>query len=116
MNIFKKIKNYNKLSEQLEKCGKKNAEMFGEIMSQRGSIEKLNNEIKKLQFSKGGLKATITKLKKENDKLTKDLVEARSGKYILKRLPKSRIPKGEPMKIRSSVKTSAIAKTLKAED
>lgn len=123
LNIFRKIKDYDAVAAQLKKVTAINVRKTAELEELKEqnrkdlkTIEDLNVEIKILKFAKGGYKSTITKLKNEVDELTKKLEESMSDKYLVKKIPSGRLPKGEPMKIRGSAKTSAIAKSLKVED
>ena len=123
LNIFRKIKDYDAVANQLRKVTAINVRKTAELeelkeQNQKNleNIENLNIEIKMLKFAKGGYKSTITKLKNEVDELNKKLAESMTDKYLLKKIPSGRLPKGEPMKIRGSAKTSAIAKNLKTEE
>ncbi len=123
LNIFRKIKDYDAVANQLRKVTAINVRKSGMLSTANEKIEKLQqenaalvDEIKLLKFAKGGYKSTITKLKNEVDELNKKLAESMTDKYLLKKIPSGRLPKGEPMKIRGSAKTSAIAKNLKTEE
>lgn len=127
LNIFRKIKDYDAVANQLRKVTAINVIKSHEIdglkeqlkrkkESYESKIEMLENEVKLANFAKGGYKSTITKLKREIDELTKKLKESQSDKCVIKKIPRGRLPKGEPMKIKGSAKTSAIAKSLKVED
>lgn len=123
LNIFRKIKDYDAVANQLRKVTAINVRKSEMLSTANEKIEKLQqenaalvDEIKLLKFSKGGYKSTITKLKNEVDELNKKLAESMTDKYLLKKIPSGRLPKGEPMKIRGSAKTSAIAKNLKTEE
>lgn len=123
LNIFRKIKDYDAVANQLRKVTTINVRKSEMLSTANEKIEKLQqenaalvDEIKLLKFSKGGYKSTITKLKNEVDELNKKLAESMTDKYLLKKIPSGRLPKGEPMKIRGSAKTSAIAKNLKTEE
>lgn len=123
LNIFRKIKDYDAVANQLRKVTAINVRKTEMLSTANEKIEKLQqenaalvDEIKLLKFAKGGYKSTITKLKNEVDELNKKLAESMTDKYLLKKIPSGRLPKGEPMKIRGSAKTSAIAKNLKTEE
>ena len=123
LNIFRKIKDYDAVANQLRKVTAINVRKSEMLSTANEKIEKLQqenaallDEIKLLKFAKGGYKSTITKLKNEVDELNKKLAESMTDKYLLKKIPSGRLPKGEPMKIRGSAKTSAIAKNLKTEE
>ena len=123
LNIFRKIKDYDAVANQLRKVTAINVRKSEMLSTANEKIEKLQqenaalvDEIKLLKFANGGYKSTITKLKNEVDELNKKLAESMTDKYLLKKIPSGRLPKGEPMKIKGSAKTSAIAKSLKVED
>lgn len=75
-----------------------------------------NNKLKKkkreLQGSKGGLKAENNKLKEMVKDLTVKLEESMTDKYLVKRIPSGRKPKGPAIKLRSYSKQSQIIKNI----
>lgn len=144
MNIFQKIKNYDRVVEEfnnetkqleneIEKLIKENNRLNHNLTTVKErynnylkysqefaqsllSNEKvLNNKIKSLQGAKGGLVTENNKLKAKVIELTEQLKDAMSDKYLVKRIPSGKLPKGQPMKIKDSSKLSKIIKDLKVD-
>lgn len=73
---------------------------------------KLKKKKRELQGSKGGLKAENNKLKEMVKDLTIKLEESMTDKYLVKRIPSGRKPKGPAIKLRSYSKQSQIIKNI----
>lgn len=73
---------------------------------------KLKKKKRELQGSKGGLKAENNKLKEMVKDLTVKLEESMTDKYLVKRIPSGRKPKGPAIKLRSYSKQSQIIKNI----
>lgn len=96
-------------------CNVENNHLLAQNITLRKQIEKADTlrkdlaiRIKKLNSSKGGL------VKKKNllEKRIAELLKFKNGTYKLIKLPQGKIPKPQPIKIRSSSRLSAIAKQL----
>ena len=89
------------------------------VCNERTKLEKsdilcndLTVKIKQLNGSKGGLIKKKNLLEKKITELNIELLKFKNGTYKLIKLPQGRIPKPQPIKIRSSSRLSAIAKQL----
>ena len=118
---LKKISDYNyELLEDKEKyynlykVGKKVNE---EHQVMNGLLRKENDElkqtIKQLRGAKGGLTKQVNKLTKELEETKKQLEESMTDKYLVKKLPSGRKPKGQTAKIKSNSKESNAIKLVK---
>lgn len=105
-------KKANKINEQA-----KELESAREVISRLSEdILRYKNTIRKISCSKGGLTTENNKLKKLVEELTKKLEESMTDKYILKKVPAGKRPKGEPIRIKSHAVQSRIVKQMHRED
>ena len=105
-------KKANKIDEQA-----KELESAKEVISRLSEdILQYKNSIRKLNSSKGGLTTKNNKLKKLVEELTKKLEESMTDKYIIKKVPAGKRPKGEPIRIKSHAVQSRIVKQMHRED
>lgn len=72
----------------------------------------LYNKIKQLQGTKGGLTKQNNILSKTNIELKKQLEESMSNKYLVKKIPSGRMPKGEKIRIKRGNHNSQVQKIL----
>lgn len=118
---LKKISDYNyELLEDKEKyynlykVGKKVNE---EHQTMNGLLRKENDElkaeIKKINGQKGILTRKVNALTKELEETKKQLEESMSDKFMVKKLPSGRKPKGQKAKIKSNSKESNAIKLVK---
>ena len=78
-------------------------------------IEKLNKTIRTMSSAKGGYVKQIRDKDNKIKELETKVKELSSGAYLRIPLKPQRVPKPEPIKIKSSVKTSNIARKHRAE-
>lgn len=76
----------------------------------------LKEENKKLLGAKGGYVKEINKLKKIIEELEEKLKESMTDKYLVKKLPAGRRPKGPAMKITSHAVVSKITRQMHDND
>lgn len=100
-------------------CNVENNHLLAQNITLRKQIEKADTlrkdlaiRIKKLNSSKGGLVKKKNLLEKRIAELNAELLKFKNGTYKLIKLPQGKIPKPQPIKIRSSSRLSAIAKQL----
>lgn len=74
--------------------------------------EELKEEKKKLLGAKGGYVKENNKLKKQVEELEEKLKESMTDKYLVKKLPSGRRPKGPAMKITSHAVVSNITRKM----
>lgn len=72
----------------------------------------LHTKIKELQGTKGGLTKQNNILLKKNKELKHQLEESMSNKYLVKKIPSGRMPKGEKIGIKRRNKNSQVQKIL----
>lgn len=133
MNIFQKLKNYNSVEEELDKTKKllndvqvkltesdykyrqlktkyENYIKYSQDILNEFEISKqlLKDKIRSLHGAKGGLITENNKLKAKVSELTEQLKDAMSDKYLVKRIPMGRMPKGQVMKMKSHAKQDKI--------
>ena len=114
--VDKEVK-LRKENEYLKQRNKVNEETIAltkdDNMQLLNEIRQLKEEHKKqLDSSKGGYTKEINKLKKQVEELTFKLEESMSGKYVLKKIPSGRKPKGQPMKIKDCSRISSISRKV----
>lgn len=88
----------------------------GNVGQMRENIKKLEEEKKKLLGAKGGYVKEINKLKKQVEELEEKLKESMTDKYLVKKLPAGRRPKGPAMKITSHAVVSKITRKMHDND
>ena len=83
------------------------------------ALDELNEKVKKLSGAKGGLvkqnnilSEKNNVLKEENKSLKKQLEESMSDKYLVKKIPSGRMPKGAKMKLRKVNLNNQVKKIL----
>lgn len=72
----------------------------------------LNNEIKSLKGAKGGYTKQINKLKAALEETQKKLEESMTDKYLVKKIPMGKLPKGQVMQMKSHAKQDKIIKKV----
>lgn len=118
---LKKVSDYNyELLEDKDKyynLYKVAKETNEEHQVMNGLLRKENDElkqtIKQLRGAKGGLTKQVNKLTKELEETKKQLEESMTDKYLVKKLPSGRKPKGQTAKIKSNSKESNTIKLVK---
>ena len=109
-----------KIIANLEKANEdyflKTKEAITEIQKLQRDIQQLEREKKKLSGAKGGYVARINKLEKQVEELKIKLEESMSGKYVLKKIPSGRRPKGQPMKLKDCSRISNISRKVFGEN
>lgn len=118
---LKKMADYN--YELLEDKGKyynlykMEREVNEEHQTMNGLLRKENDElkaqIKKINGQKGILTRKVNSLTKELEETKKQLEESMSDKFMVKKLPSGRKPKGQTAKIKSNSKESNAIKLVK---
>lgn len=122
-SLIAKVTELNKLLNRSRNfaaaCNVENNHLLDQNITLRKQIEKADTlhkdlviRIKKLNSSKGGLIKKKNLLEKRIAELNTELLKSKNGTYKLIKLPQGRIPKPQPIKIRSSSRLSAIAKQL----
>lgn len=107
--VTKKANKINEQARELESAKEVISRLSEEILQYKNTIRKING-------SKGGLTTENNKLKKLVGELTKKLEESMTDKYILKKVPAGKRPKGEPIRIKSHAVQSKIVKQMHRED
>ena len=92
------------------------AEYKGHVGQMREKIKTLEDEKHSLLGAKGGYVKEINKLKKKIEELEEKLKESMTDKYLVKKLPAGRRPKGQPMKITSHAVVSKITRKMHDND
>lgn len=124
------VKKYNLLNVKLVKATKKLQqkdrviENYEEdIKIANATISKLSKKINKLKENnkkiggaKGGLLKENNYLKESVKDLTFKLEESMTDKYVLKKLPSGKRPKGDSMRLKSQTFQSKIVKQMHRED
>lgn len=112
-----KLKNEVKeLEEEKNACVRRldnlQAGYKGNVGQMRENIKKLEEEKHSLLGAKGGYVKEINKLKKKIEELEEKLKESMTDKYLVKKLPSGRRPKGQTMKITSHAVVSKITRQM----
>ena len=116
---------------ELEKCNveelkKQIEDMMGALQERQSKITDLEmklglyqanlkadeNVIKELNSAKGGFTKRINQLTKELEETKKKLAESMTNKYLVKKIPMGRLPKGQVMKMKSHAKQDKIIKKV----
>lgn len=116
---------------ELEKCNveelkKQIEDMMGALQEKQSKITDLEmklglyqanlkadeNVIKELNSAKGGFTKRINQLTRELDETKKKLAESMTNKYLVKKIPMGRLPKGQVMKMKSHAKQDKIIKKV----
>lgn len=112
-------KSLNRTRVLVATCNSENNYLLDQNIILKKKLEKsdilcndLTVKIKQLNGSKGGLIKKKNLLEKKITELNIELLKFKNGTYKLIKLPQGRIPKPQPIKIRSSSRLSAIAKQL----
>ena len=122
-NIISKFNNeIVDLKEQLENKQSEIDNMLGALQEKQSKITDLEmklglyqanlkadeNVIKELNSAKGGFTKRINQLTRELEETKKKLAESMTDKYLRKRVPMGRLPKGQVMKMKSHAKQDKI--------
>lgn len=83
------------------------------VQKMENSINVLKKEKKQINGSKGGLTKEVNKLKNEVQELETKLKESMTGKYLVKKIPSGKTPKGQVAKIGNHQKQSNAIKLVK---
>ena len=86
------------------------------ITNLTGALEKYKSKLRKIAGTNGGLIRQNKRLKLLVDDLTKNLEEAKNGKYVLKKLPAAKRPKSEFIRLKGQSFQSKIVKQMHCED
>ena len=120
--MFFKPKRIRRLEEDLAHYMAISIQYKNEIEISKATIDMLTEalnkneeEKKKILGAKGGLKKQVNKQSKIIKELEQKVKELSSNAYLRVPLKPQRIPKAAPMKIKSSAKTSNIARKHKME-
>lgn len=114
------------LKEKLEKKQSEIKEMMGALQERQSKITDLEmklglyqanlkadeNVIKELNSAKGGFTKRINQLTRELEETKKKLAESMTNKYLVKKIPMGRLPKGQVMKMKSHAKQDKIIKKV----
>ena len=111
------------MNDNLEKRLKKQETKIGELevkiassknknMQLEDENRQLKEENKKLLGAKGGYTARINKLVKQVEELEFKLKESMTDKYLIRKIPTGRKPKGQPMKLTSHTVVSNITRKM----
>lgn len=76
------------------------------------ALDELRQQIRSINGTKGGLVKQNNILKEENKSLKKQLEESMSNKYLVKKIPSGRMPKGSKMKLRKVNLNNQVKKIL----
>lgn len=102
----------NKLNDEKEIYLKDLCEYEDKIHKLNLIVEELKEEKNKLICAKGGYTKEINKLKKQVEELDFKLKESMTDKYLVKKIPSGRRPKGQTMKIKDWSKISNITRKV----
>ena len=116
---------------ELEKCNveelkKQIEDMMGALQERQSKITDLEmklglyqanlkadeNVIKELNSAKGGFTKRINQLTRELEETKKKLAESMTDKYLVKKIPMGKLPKGQVMKMKSHAKQDKIIKKV----
>ena len=97
------IEENKKLNEELETSKLNELNLKDKLKIQEKKIEVLNKEKKALEGAKGGFIKRINELKKANENFQKKLEEYVSNRYLVRKVPSGRTPKGQKMKVTKTV-------------
>lgn len=84
-------------------------EMIADLVA---TIDKLKAENKSLKSAKGGYARVMNKLKKNLEETQKKLEESMTDKYLVKKVPMGKLPKGQVMKMKSHAKQDKIIQKI----
>lgn len=113
MNYMTKLNDKNtNLKQELDKSNWSCAVFKSKIELLKANNTALENEIKSLKSAKGGYVKQINKLKVELDETRKKLEESMTDKYLVKKVPMGKLPKGQVMKMKSHAKQDKIIKKV----
>ena len=82
------------------------------IEDKTNELEKLKAENKSLKAAKGGYASVMSKLKKDLEETQKKLEESMTDKYLVKKVPMGKLPKGQVMKMKSHAKQDKIIQKI----
>lgn len=100
--------NYNNLREAYDILGEGLVARDNRIFNLKSMVDELKAENKSLKSSKGGYTRVINKLKKDLEETQKKLEESMTNKYLVKKVPMGKLPKGQVMKMKSHAKQDKI--------
>lgn len=113
MNYMTKLNDKNtNLEQELDKSNWSCAVFKSKIELLKANNTALENEIKSLKSAKGGYVKQINKLKVELEETRKKLEESMTDKYLVKKVPMGKLPKGQVMKMKSHAKQDKIIKKV----
>lgn len=113
MNYMTKLNDKNtNLEQELDKSNWSCAVFKSKIELLKANNTALENEIKSLKSAKGGYVKQINKLKTELEETQKKLEESMTDKYLVKKVPMGKLPKGQVMKMKSHAKQDKIIKKV----
>lgn len=110
--LNKKENIINQLNKELDICNKTIKMLEDELDKKKGllnvaefcldertaEIEKYKSEIHLLNASKGGYSTRIKNLTKELEETKKKLEESMTDKYLIKKIPSGKVPKGQAIR------------------
>lgn len=88
------------------------ARLNGDINNLKDELEELKAENKSLKAAKGGYIVQMNKLKKDLEETQKKLEESMTDKYLVKKVPMGKLPKGQVMKMKSHAKQDKIIQKI----
>lgn len=115
-NDYQYFEDYCKCKDKSERLTKKNEEYKTINATLKNKVIELEAKVKQLNGSKGGYKTTIKKLTKENEELKLMIEDLKSDRYLIKKIPEGRIPKGEMIKAKGSRQSNQTKKLLKEKE
>ena len=114
-NDYRYFEDYCKYKDKAERLTKKNEEYKTANASLESKIIELEAKVKQLNCTKGGFVRAINKLSKEKQELQEQLKESMTDKYIVRKVPEGKTPKGQTIRIKGSSTNSKIIKKIKED-
>lgn len=120
------VADYELEKSNVEEFKKQIEDMMGALQERQSKITDLEmklglyqanlkadeNVIKELNSAKGGFTKRINQLTRELEETKKKLEESMTDKYLVKKIPMGRLPKGQVMKMKSHAKQDKIIKKV----
>ncbi len=97
------INENNTLKEEIENLKLDALRLNDEFKIKDKMIADLKEEKKTLTAAKGGLTKRVNELTKANENMQEKLKEYVSSKYLVRKIPSGRTPKGQKMKVTKTV-------------
>ena len=114
-NDYRYFEEYCKYKDKAEKLTKKNKEYEITTADLENKVMELETKVKQLNCTKGGYVRAINKLTKEVQQLQEQLEESMTDKYIIRKVPEGKTPKGQVIRVKGSSVPSKIIKKIKED-